>query len=86
MTLFPAPAIQIIFISLSKTNKGANTDVFHESIRASLNLKISTPRTCRLQSTMSPFRDAENQVRGYDSSTGPEVKASSGHLLAPCHL
>jgi hypothetical protein len=34
------------------------------------------------QSTMLPFCGAEDHVRGYDSSRGPEVKASSGRPAA----
>ena len=35
---------------------------------------------------MFPFRYAENDVRGYDSSRGPEVKASRGRPAATCRL
>ena len=63
-----------------------NTDVSRESIRVKWNQRTSIRYKLHLESTMFPFRHAENLVRGYDSSRGPEVKASSGRPAAACPL
>ncbi len=63
-----------------------NTDVFRGSIRVNWNQKTSIPHKRHLQSTMFPFRYVENHAQGYDSSRGPEVKASSGRPAATCRL
>jgi hypothetical protein len=63
-----------------------NTDVFREPIRENLHQKTSIPYKRHLQSTKFRFHHAEIHGRGYDSSTGPEVKASSGRPAATCRL
>ena len=63
-----------------------NTDVFHEPTRVSLHQRTSIPHTSHLQPTMIPLRRAEIPGRGCGSSTDPEVKASSGRLVATCRL
>ena len=63
-----------------------NTDVFREPIRENLNQKTSILHSCHFQSTMLPFRRAENHERGCGSSTDLEVKASFGHPAVTCRL
>ena len=48
--------------------------------------KISIRHKCHLESTTIRFRYAEIHERRCDSSRDLEVKASSGHPVAPCHL
>jgi hypothetical protein len=46
----------------------------------------SIPRKCHLESTMFRIRYAEIHEQSCDSSRDPEVTASSGRHVAPCHL
>jgi hypothetical protein len=53
-----------------------NTNAFHGSIAVNLVQNISNPRTCQIESTMSPFRCVEIYEQCCDLPTDPRERAT----------